>query len=90
MFNDKLIKLTFSKCPTVFKKDELLYSWYNKQGKTCQEFKEYEFERWKVYINYVEKYDRDILMNQKTFDEKKVKNRIDLRDLCYEYYSKYS
>ena len=62
-FNDKLIKLTFGKCPTVFKKEELLYSWYNKQGKTCQEFKEYEFERWKVYINYVEKYDLDILMN---------------------------
>jgi hypothetical protein len=29
-------------------------------------------------------------MNQKTFDEKKVKNRTDLRDLCYEYNAKYS
>jgi len=33
----------------------------------------------------MDRYERDIIMNQKTFDEKKVKNRADLRDLCYEY-----
>jgi hypothetical protein len=38
----------------------------------------------------MDRYERDIIMNQKTFDEKKVKNRTDLRDLCYEYNAKYS
>ena len=38
----------------------------------------------------MDRYERDILMNQKTFDEKKVESCLDLKDLCYEYNAKYS
>ena len=35
-------------------------------------------------------YEKDFIVNKKSFDEKKVKNSLDLKDLCYSYYSKYS
>ena len=78
------------KCPTAFKKDELLHSWYTKLGKTCKEFRENELHRWKAYIKHMEQYERDIHLNRITFDEKKVKNCNDLKDLCYDYNAKYS
>jgi hypothetical protein len=89
-FYQKLIQLTLSKCPNAFKKNELLHSWHNKLGKTCQEFRENELSRWKVYVEFMDKYDTNVLMNLRTFDEKKVRNCFDLKGLCYEYYAKYA
>ena len=89
-FYQRLIQLTLLKCPTAFKKDELLHSWYSKKGNTCLQFREHEFERWKAYVKHMDQYEKDVIMCWKSFDEKKVKSSLDLEDLCYSYYSKYS
>ena len=60
MFYHKLIQMTLLKCPTAFKKDELLHSWYNKLGKTCKEFRDNEFDRWRAYVNHMDQYERDV------------------------------
>jgi hypothetical protein len=48
------------KCPTAFKKDELLHSWYTKLSKTCKEFRDNEFDRWRVYVKHMDQYERDV------------------------------
>ena len=89
-FNKNLIQLTIHKCPTAFKKGELLHSWYSKQGNTFLQFREHEYNRWSAYVKHMDQYEKDFIVNKKSFDEKKVKNSLDLKDLCYSYYSKYS
>jgi hypothetical protein len=89
-FYRRLVTLTLQKCPTAFKKEELLHSWYAKLGKTCQEFMENEFDRWRIFVIQQDKYEGDVLLNLRTFDEEKVRNCMSLKDLCSEYYAKYS
>ena len=38
----------------------------------------------------MDQYEKNFIVNKKSFDEKQVKNSLDLKDLCYSYYSKYS
>ena len=90
MFYHRLVKLTLQKCPTAFKKGELLHTWHAKLGKTCQEFMGNEFDRWRVHVTQQDKYEGDAFLNLRTFDEAKVRNCLSLKDLCSEYYAKYS
>ena len=36
------------------------------------------------------KYENDIVMNRVTFDDKRVKDCADLKELCYDYYKEYA
>jgi hypothetical protein len=39
MFYQKLIQITMQRCPGVFKRNELLYPWHSKMGKSLDEFR---------------------------------------------------
>jgi len=51
---------------------------------------EKELERWRNYVDQMNKYNNDVVMNRVTFDDKRVKDCADLKILCYEYYREYA
>lgn len=98
-FYRRLIDQLKERNPTLFKKDQLLYRWHSTLGKTFEEFRNNELERWTSYTIYQQKYERDIRLNQSTFDDQQIKNldkityevfSLNLKELCYKYFSKYS
>ena len=54
---------------TLFKKDYLLYSWHSTLGKTFDEFRNNEFARWISYNTHMQKYERNLLFSERTFDD---------------------
>jgi hypothetical protein len=98
-FYSKLIESIKEKDSSAFKKDQLLYPWHSTLGKTFNEFRINELNRWKSYDYHCQKYLNDVMMNQRTFDEERVKrlgtsaatiSSKDLKDLCLEYNTRYS
>ena len=68
-FYRKLIDSIKEINPTLFKKDQLLYSWNSMLGKTFDEFRNNEFARWINYNIYLQKYERNLVLNERTFDD---------------------
>jgi hypothetical protein len=71
---------------------ELLHQWHSDLGldKCRQEFMAKELERWRNYVDQMNKYNNDVVMNRMTFDDKRVKDCADLKILCYGYYREYA
>ena len=72
IFYKKLIESIKEKNPTAFKKDQLLYPWFSTLGKTFNEFRINELNRWKSYNYNCQKYQNDVMINQRSLNEESV------------------
>ena len=59
-------------------------------GKTFEEFRNNELTRWRMYSIHYKKYERNIFLNERTFDDLQIKISSNLQELCYNYFSKFS
>ena len=59
-------------------------------GKTFEEFRINELTRWRMYSIHDKKYDRNTLLNERTFDDMQINHSSNLKEICFNYFSKYS